>query len=840
VADKDFVIKNGLVVGDTATINGVQIDPSGATSGQFLKFDGSKFVPGTSSDSGQSISYEETVGNNNATSFIITHNLGTKDLNVIVRQSDAPYDVVDVRWEATTPNTVTLDFSSAPDTDSKRVIIKGPGTKEFYSQTIGDGSNTSITITHNLGSRNIVPVLRNVNSPYESVQVLAQATTVDSVTFDFSSAPDSSSLLASVYLLDIDNSSTFTIGDGSTTEFTVTHNLNTRDIGVTCRSTGSPYDFISVRWEALTVDTAKVIFSSAPATNSRKIGVYKSIGGSKDFNAEFGLIDGDVTPTLDNVYSLGTQELRWKSVSIGGGTLYITDSITASTAAVTVANGVFNIDGIAQAQLPNVKVTNLTFNDNTVQTTAARSIPNGGSTGQVLVKTNETDYNVQWSNVPAATNGIPVGGVTNQLLAKSSDTNYDVQWINEAPAASYTSQVKHLVKNNDSVTLTKGMVVYTSGANGNNILVKRAQANTEIASAQVLGFVEANIAVNGTGYIVNNGLVTNINTSEATAAGDPVWLSTTTAGGVVYGFNNKPEAPNHLVYLGVVTRKNANTGEVFVHINNGWELDELHNVSASSPSSGDFLKYNGSVWVNDAINLGTDTVGDYLTSLVAGTGITLANNSGEGATPTITVNTSVIAALDSPTLTGTPLAPTAANTTNNTQIATTAYVKTVIGDLINSAPAALDTLGEIATSLANNASLSSSLTSSIALKAPLADPTFTGTVTIPAGASISGFATLANAAFTGTITLPTTTSIGNASSTEIGYLDGVTSAIQTQIDAKAKLIPFSGTAPSSPTTGDLWVDSTALIIKVYNGSAWVSLGSVADDDQPILAARIFS
>jgi hypothetical protein len=221
------------------------------------------------------------------------------------------------------------------------------------------------------------------------------------------------------------------------------------------------------------------------------------------------------------------------------------------------------------------------------------------------------------------------------------------------------------------------------------------------------------------------------------------------------------------------------------------------------------------------------------------------------------------ATIASPAFTGVPTAPTAANTVSNTQIATTAYVKTVIGDLINSAPSTLDTLGEIATSLANNASLSSTLTTSIALKAPLADPTFTGTVsgitktmvglgsvdnTTDLGKPISNAtqtaldlkAPLANATFTGTIVLPETTSIANVTSTEIGYLDGVTSSIQSQLDAKEKLIPYSNTAPVSPTEGDLWVDSTVPTIKAYIGSSWVALGGVADDDQPILAARIFS
>jgi hypothetical protein len=101
-------------------------------------------------------------------------------------------------------------------------------------------------------------------------------------------------------------------------------------------------------------------------------------------------------------------------------------------------------------------------------------------------------------------------------------------------------------------------------------------------------------------------------------------------------------------------------------------------------------------------------------------------------------------------------------------------------------------------------------------------------------------APLANATFTGTIVLPETTSIANVTSTEIGYLDGVTSSIQSQLDAKEKLIPYSNTAPVSPTEGDLWVDSTVPTIKAYIGSSWVALGGVADDDQPILAARIFS
>ena len=64
-------------------------------------------------------------------------------------------------------------------------------------------------------------------------------------------------------------------------------------------------------------------------------------------------------------------------------------------------------------------------------------------------------------------------------------------------------------------------------------------------------------------------------------------------------------------------------------------LEELNDVTLTSSANGDFLRYNGSVWINDAVNLSTDTIGDYVESLVAGTGITVSVTSGEAQTPTV-------------------------------------------------------------------------------------------------------------------------------------------------------------------------------------------------------------
>ena len=93
-----------------------------------------------------------------------------------------------------------------------------------------------------------------------------------------------------------------------------------------------------------------------------------------------------------------------------------------------------------------------------------------------------------------------------------------------------------------------------------------------------------------------------------------------------------------------------------------------------------------------------------------------------------TTATNTYAPIASPTLTGVPLAPTAASNTNSTQIATTAYVQTELTELINAAPGALDTLYELANALNNDTAFSTTITNSIATKLPLAGGTMSGAI----------------------------------------------------------------------------------------------------------------
>ncbi len=116
-------VNTGNLNANTLTVNGVAIDPAGATSDQVLKFDGTKFVPAADTAGLAGTVYTTTIGDGSATNYTITHSLGTRDVVVVARNAASPYEVIDVRWEATTTGTVKLDFSSAPSSNSVRVGV---------------------------------------------------------------------------------------------------------------------------------------------------------------------------------------------------------------------------------------------------------------------------------------------------------------------------------------------------------------------------------------------------------------------------------------------------------------------------------------------------------------------------------------------------------------------------------------------------------------------------------------------------------------------------------------------------------------------------------------------
>jgi len=152
------------------------------------------------------------------------------------------------------------------------------------------------------------------------------------------------------------------------------------------------------------------------------------------------------------------------------------------------------------------------------------------------------------------------------------------------------------VRNATGATLAKGTIVYISGANGNHVQVTPAIATSDATSARTLGWLSAAIANNASGLCMVEGYLEGINT-QSFNAGDQLYLSGTTAGGFTA---TKPQAPIHLVYVGVVTKKSAGDGHVFVKVQNGYELGELHDVAITNPTNNQVLAYDSatSLWKN--------------------------------------------------------------------------------------------------------------------------------------------------------------------------------------------------------------------------------------------------
>jgi|694.fasta_scaffold00633_57 hypothetical protein len=222
---------------------------------------------------------------------------------------------------------------------------------------------------------------------------------------------------------------------------------------------------------------------------------------------------------------------------------------------------------------------------------------------------------------------VTISTVTTGQILQWSGT----QWVNATlSTVEYVSKVQHLVK--CGVAVTKGQAVYVTSADGTNMIVGLASNASEATSSKVIGLAVSTGAINDQIFVVTEGLIAGLNTSTANA-GDPVWLGT--GGNLIFGLLNKPVAPAHLVYLGVVTRVQQNNGEIFVNVQNGFEFHELHDVLISSPSAGQLIRRDSDgLWKNwspnfltaEADTLQTVTTRGASTSLaISANGITSPN-----------------------------------------------------------------------------------------------------------------------------------------------------------------------------------------------------------------------
>ena len=284
----------------------------------------------------------------------------------------------------------------------------------------------------------------------------------------------------------------------------------------------------------------------------------------------------------------------------------------------------------------------------------------------VIVTESSEDITVNVSNAAGSPGvGVPVGGTTNQVLKKLSGTNYDTYWAADGQGVPYsgatgdvnlgefalsagqvtldtsptgtaavattrwndTTGVSETTLKGGSVILKNGVdlvarvvnkvtpnatltkaayqAVRVSGAQGQRLAVAYAQANNDANSADTIGLVCETIATNQEGFIITVGQLEGINTTgslqgETWVDGDVLYLSPFTAGAIT---KVKPTGNGHIVIIGYVEYAHVNNGKIYVKVMNGWELDELHDVSIVSPANNEALIYESatSLWKNKTI-----------------------------------------------------------------------------------------------------------------------------------------------------------------------------------------------------------------------------------------------
>ena len=227
------------------------------------------------------------------------------------------------------------------------------------------------------------------------------------------------------------------------------------------------------------------------------------------------------------------------------------------------------------------------------------------------------------ASVPAALNDLTDVNLTTQ--AKYQSLVYDgAAWVNDY------ANVVSFVQNGEATTLSVGEVVYLHGGTGDHAEVRRASNTSDTTSSKTVGIVGATITASNTGPVITRGYVRGIDLSTGYSVGDILWLGT---GGAFT--KTKPTAPAHLVFVGVVVRA-TNNGIIYVATQNGYELDELHNVAinAGTLANNDALVYDSStgLWKNSQVAGPTGPTGP--TGAVGPTGPTGATGSVGATGPT--------------------------------------------------------------------------------------------------------------------------------------------------------------------------------------------------------------
>jgi hypothetical protein len=251
----------------------------------------------------------------------------------------------------------------------------------------------------------------------------------------------------------------------------------------------------------------------------------------------------------------------------------------------------------------------ITAEINTLARGPAGPAGEGGSGAITSATTSDGTANLSISNVSTATGSVS-GILTAPTAATTTSTTQvaTTAFVQQelASGVAVAKNLEFLAHNGSGATIAKGSIVYINGAVGGVPRVVKAQANNDTNSARTIGFVKQDILDGANGFVIIEGELQNVSTADSIdiiGAGIQLYLSPTTPGAFT---RTKPSAPQHIVYVGVVVTASTGSnldGKILVGIQNGYELDEIHDVAISSPAAKQVIKRNAgnTLWINSAI-----------------------------------------------------------------------------------------------------------------------------------------------------------------------------------------------------------------------------------------------
>lgn len=291
---------------------------------------------------------------------------------------------------------------------------------------------------------------------------------------------------------------------------------------------------------------------------------------------------------------------------VDGNNLTVTVAPVASQT-ITIDRGVAGPQGPAGTATPGGSNGQIQFN-------------NSGSIGGALSTYSPATGDLAWNNnITALGLGVSTTGTSTAAAGR-------FRWDAASATASFGQSgnggsviegdvgqtIDAQVTNAESVAITKGQIVYAYQSTGNRMSVKLASNSAESTSSKTIGIAAEDIPANQIGIIRCVGVLAGLNLS-AFSAGQTLYLGTT-AGSLTA---TKPSAPNHLVYVGIVERANAGNGQLYIRCQNGYELDEIHDVQIVSPTTGQSIFWDSTVslWKNGfgSPRYSTDTTSTTLT-----------------------------------------------------------------------------------------------------------------------------------------------------------------------------------------------------------------------------------